>query len=83
LRASEWAVGWFYLTFFVLAVLGLPILALYILNVVYLSAILYGVICVPFAIVLAGAGGSLGYLIQRAVPRKAQLAETQDSAPRP
>jgi hypothetical protein len=83
LRVSEWAVAWFYLTLFVLAVLGLPILALYILNVIYLSVILYSALFLPFAIVLAAAGGSLGYLIQRTVPRKAQLAEAQNSGTRP
>jgi hypothetical protein len=70
MRASQRAVASLFITVMVLCLLLLAIFPPDISKVPYMIAVIYSPIWAPLAMALAAAGGTLGYWIQKAVPRK-------------
>jgi hypothetical protein len=71
MRAAQRPLASGYLTLLIPLPFLLPTVRPNIIVLFYAIAVICGVLFAPFAIVLAALGGSLGYWIQRAVPRKA------------
>lgn len=66
ISAAMRSVASLYISLAVLAVLFLPMLAMYIFNVVYLNGIVASIVAAPFAIILVYLGGWMGYRLQLA-----------------
>ena len=80
LRASQRAVASFYVTLLAPCILLLPIFGRNILGLYCAIALIYGIGMAPLAILLAAAGGTAGYWLQRAAPRRMEAAAVMSQA---
>jgi len=74
MRASQRSLALSYMILLLPFLFLFPMVRTNILVRFYVVAVIYGLVFAPFAIVLAAAGGTLGYWIQMAAPRKVELA---------